>query len=45
MYVLRQTNRKLVTHLVRVTRTQAHLGVMKRAVGAPITGFARASQH
>jgi hypothetical protein len=25
--------------------TQAHLGVMKRAVGAPVTGFARTGQH
>jgi hypothetical protein len=32
-----------VRHSSRMT--QAHLGVMKRAVGAPVIGFARTSQH
>lgn len=43
MYVLHHARRQPITDLVRVT--QAHLGVMKRAVGAPVTGFARTSQH
>ncbi|KAF8504308.1 hypothetical protein F5888DRAFT_728909 [Russula emetica] len=29
----------------RWERRPSHLGVMKRAVGAPVTGFARTSQH